>query len=70
MNGLSVSFSRPYFVNAPLVTDVNKSNTESVKHNVVWCYSLLDSLSSQIPSVFIENHSIDYFRSESCCVFC
>ena len=62
MNGLSVSFSRPYFVNAPLVTDVNKSNAESVKHNVAWCNSLLDSLSSQTPSLFIEDHSLDYFR--------
>lgn len=70
MNGLSVSFSRPYFVNAPLVTDVNKSNAESVKHNVAWCNSLLDSLSSQTPSLFIEDHSLDYFRSEFCCVFC
>ena len=70
MNGLSVSFSRPYFVNAPLVTDVNKSNAESVKHNVAWCNSLLDSLSKQTPSLFIEDHSLDYFRSKFCCVFC
>ena len=69
MNGLSVSFSRPYFVNAPLVTDINKSNADTVKHNIDWCSSLLSSISSEIPSIFLEGHSIDFFRSELFLVF-
>ena len=62
MDVASVSFSRPYFVNAPLVADANNSNIQEVKNNLSWSYSLLDALLGTIPEIFVEEHSVEYFR--------
>ena len=62
MDVASVSFSRPYFVNAPLVADANNSNLQEVENNLSWSSSLLDALLGTVPEMFVEEHSVEYYR--------
>ena len=60
----SVSLYRPYLVNAPLVLDAAKSNSDIVKKNAEWCFNACDNL---FPEMYREEHSIEYYKSEVCC---
>lgn len=64
MDSASVCFSRPYFVNAPLVLDSTNSNTDVVKANVQWCKDLLQSSHDLLPKEYIELHTSNYYESK------
>ena len=64
MDSASVCFSRPYFVNAPLVLDSTNSNTDVVKANVQWCKDLLQSSHDLLPKDYIEFHTSNYYDSK------
>ena len=59
----SVSLYRPYLVNAPLVLDTAKSNSDIVKKNLEWCFKLLDTCNDLFPEMYREEHSIEYYKS-------
>ena len=63
MDVASVGFYRPYLVNAPLVLDATKSNSDSVKRNMDWCHQLLDSCKNLMPEIYNEEHSMEYYKS-------
>ena len=63
----SVSLYRPYLVNAPLVLDAAKSNSDIVKKNAEWCFKLLNACDNLFPEMYREEHFIEYYKSEVCC---
>ena len=63
MDAASVGFYRPYLVNAPLVLDATKSNSDPVKRNMDWCHQLLDSYKNLMPEIYNEEHSMEYYKS-------
>ena len=65
MDAASVGFYRPYLVNAPLVLDATKSNSDSVMKNMDWFHHLIDSCKNLMPDIYNEEHSMEYYKSEA-----
>lgn len=62
MNVTSVSLSRPYYVNAPLIEDANNSNQKTVELNQKLCGTLLQRIDKYIPYMYKKNQSLSSYK--------
>ena len=62
MNSTSVSLSRPYYVNAPLIEDANSSNQKTVELNNNLCRTLLQRIDKYIPYMYKKNQSLSSYK--------
>lgn len=62
MNVTSISLSRPYYVNAPLIKDANNSNKETVELNHKLCCTLLQRIDEYIPYMYKKDHSLSSYK--------
>lgn len=69
MNSTSVSLSRPYYVNAPLIEDANSSNQKTVELNNNLCRTLLQRIDKYIPYMYKKNQSLSSYKG-SIGLFC
>ena len=58
----SVSLSRPYYVNAPLIEDANNSNKETVELNHKLCCTLLQRIDEYIPYMYKKDQSLSSYK--------
>ena len=62
MNSTSVSLSRPYYVNAPLIEDANSSNQKTVELNNKLCHTLLQRIDKYIPYMYKKTQSLSSYK--------